>query len=616
MRPALAWLCCCASLVTFTTPAAPSTGPSTRPADPYATYHTVLTATVAKPLSAAALKSAGQPAYLGIATTVDAKNRITVQSVDPGSPAASAGIQPRDIIIGPAGHPRFFNVEEMHEWLQGRLPGDTVKLQVARMGKEIDFTITLIPTSRPLRLSGTRAVMGVQLRDATEGEGGAIIDQVTPNMPAATAGMKPGDIIVSLNGVAVAARQALNDALANFSPDDEVKLTVKRGDKLEDLKVKLAADQRLPNIQDAMNRLPGYFKRDTYRLALIGVEFPDIKRNPRIRTRDWEDALFSLGSYTKTSATSQPVYGSMNDFYREDSAGAFHVEGKMFDYVEVSKKRAEYGFGTGDNQKMMPEALDKLYAREGKDCLAGYDGIAFIYAGERPQTTRGGLFWPHKGNVSHEGKRWNYLIVQEGGSRMTNISVFTHEFGHMLGLPDLYARPENPGSEGLGTWCLMSNQNPNGRPQHMGAWCKEQLGWLKPAMIDPTVPQKLVLGPVEGSSRECFKVLARADGSEYFLLENRRKTGFDTDLAGEGLLIWRVMNNRPFLEESHGVEGPLGPRSFPQMVPFPSQANHSFTPFTTPSSRAQLGGGMPVFITEIERHNDGKVTFAVGYEYY
>jgi len=73
-------------------------------------------------------------------------------------------------------------------------------------------------------------------------EGGAIIDQVTPNMPAATAGMKPGDIIVSLNGVAVAARQALNDALANFSPDDEVKLTVKRGDKLEDLKVKLAAD--------------------------------------------------------------------------------------------------------------------------------------------------------------------------------------------------------------------------------------------------------------------------------------------------------------------------------------------------------------------------------------
>jgi hypothetical protein len=54
------------------------------------------------------------------------------------------------------------------------------------------------------------------------------------------------------------------------------------------------------------------------------------------------------------------------------------------------------------------------------------------------------------------------------------------------------------------------------------------------------------------------KVLARPDGSEYFLLENRRKKGFDVSLPAEGLLIWRVIANRPILEESHGVEGPSG----------------------------------------------------------
>ena len=114
------------------------------------------------------------------------------------------------------------------------------------------------------------------------------------------------------------------------------------------------------------------------------------------------------------------------------------------------------------------------------------------------------------------------------------------------------------------------SQLPNGRPQHMSAWCKEQLGWLKPTVIDPTVQQKLVLSPVEGSSRECFKVLVRPDGSEYYLLTNRHKTGFDSDLPGEGLLIWRVIGGRPFLVAAHGIKGPAASRSFLYEVPFPA----------------------------------------------
>ena len=96
---------------------------------------------------------------------------------------------------------------------------------------------------------------------------------------------------------------------------------------------------------------------------------------------------------------------------------------------------------------------------------------------------------------------------------MTDISVACHESGHILGLPDLYAQPENPGSEGVGVWCAMSNQLGNGRPQHFSAWSKEQLGWIKPAVIDPTVKQKLILAPVGDSPKECFKVLARLDGT-------------------------------------------------------------------------------------------------------
>ena len=133
--------------------------------------------------------------------------------------------------------------------------------------------------------------------------------------------------------------------------------------------------------------------------------------------------------------------------------------------------------------------------------------------------------------------------------------------------------------------------------------------------FDPTVKQKLVLAPIEGSATECYKVLVRPDGSEYFLLENRRKHRFDSELPGEGLLIWRVVNGRPILEESHGIEGPPGPISQLTAVPYPSPANNAFTPDTTPSSRSPLGGGLPVHITEIKRLADGRITFQIGYEF-
>ena len=109
--------------------------------------------------------------------------------------------------------------------------------------------------------------------------------------------------------------------------------------------------------------------------------------------------------------------------------------------------------------------------------------------------------------------------------------------------------------------------------------------------------------------------LVRPDGSEYFLLEVRKKTGFDVDLPGEGLLVWRVVNDRPILEEAHGIEGPAGPTTHLAAVPFPSAANTSFTADTTPSSRSPLGGGLPVWITNIRKLPDGRITFHIGYEY-
>ena len=463
---------------------------------------------------------------------------------------------------------------------------------------------------------------------ARDDNGNLSILHVEPNSPAARQGLQPGDIIVKLAGKPLDNADTLRDELLARSPGDKLQLDVLRGEEPLEIGVTLTAPSRPltadaaePGPMNPLTKKGGWdtrnannWKKDVYHLAVVMIEYPDVKHNDKVSIKHWEESLFSKGVYTKKSVTGQTVYGSMNDYYHEISYAKFRVEGKVFEPVLVTKKRTDYAQTA--KQALLIEALDKLLERDGKDALARYDGVFFMHAGGRVQGLRGGIYWPHRATVTHQGKRWAYFICPEGGGQMGNISVICHEFGHMLGLPDLYARPENPGSEGVGVWCAMSNQVGNGRPQHFSAWSKEQLGWLQPTVIAPTTPQKLILSPVYKSPKECYKVLVRADGSEYFLLENRNHTGFDTSLPAQGLLVWRVVRGRPILEESHGVTGPSGPRVYPQSVPFPSKSNDAFTPFTIPSSRAQLGGGMPVHITNIRRLPDGRITFFVGYEFF
>lgn len=307
------------------------------------------------------------------------------------------------------------------------------------------------------------------------------------------------------------------------------------------------------------------FHRPVYRLAVVTVEFPDAKHNVKITRKDWEKALFSTGTYQEKSVTGQRVYGSLNDYYQEQSCGAFRVEGKVFDYVQVQRERAEYT----DRCALLTEVLDTLSARDGKDAFKEFDGIFFVYAGGRFALAPGGLYWPHRATLNYQGRRWAYFICPEGGEQMASISVVAHEFGHLLGLPDLYGS----GSAGLGVWCTMAlGHGERGRPLHLSAWCKEQMGWLRPAVIDPRVRQKLILSPVEGAATECFKVLLTADGSAYLLLENRAAKGFDREIPNERLLIWRVSGGRPLLED----------RAAP--------------------------------ITDIRRLKDGRITFQIGCE--
>jgi M6 family metalloprotease-like protein len=608
--------------------ALPAVAADTKPKAPdLPGYKTVKEATPADPKTFAAVATVKlvTPGFVGI--ELAAAGKPTIDDVAPESPAEKAGLKTGDVLTK-IGSDAVSAAGAARDKLRGLAADTKVTLTVERDGKPVEVSVNPKPTSKPLSSSTPtgRALLGVRVGDEVKG-GGVAIESVTSGGAADKAGVKSKDTLLQIDDLKIEPNRSLTEILAAKKPGDVVTVFLKRDDKDVEVKATLTAEPTAGGRGGAGggwdDRLPRAWAKPTYKLAVIGIEYPDQKHNEKITDKDWDKSLFSLGEYTGKSATGQTVHGSMNDYYKEISYGQFKVQGSFVGWVEVSKKRMEYqsgnGVGSGQKTALLTETMDKFLAKKGKDALADYDGVFFLFAGGRVQTTRGSLYWPHRATFRHNNKSWPYFIVQEGGERMTDISVFCHEFGHMLGLPDLYARPEQPGMEGVGVWCAMSQQLPNGRPQHFSAWSKEQLGWLKPTMIDPRVKQKLVLSPIEDSNCECVKVPLKADGSEYLLLENRKKKGFDTELPAEGLLIWRVIpgnqTQRVFLEEAHGIEGPTGPRSATGAVPFPSPANDSFTPFTTPSSKAQTGGGFDVHITNVRRLPDGRVTFHIGYQY-
>lgn len=66
-------------------------------------------------------------------------------------------------------------------------------------------------------------------------------------------------------------------------------------------------------------------------------------------------------------------------------------------------------------------------------------------------------------------------------SEYTDTSTFIHEFGHSIGLPDIYSRTSN---NSTGPWEVMSHTS-SPRAQNLSAWSRMMLGWLRPAVILP-----------------------------------------------------------------------------------------------------------------------------------
>ena len=189
----------------------------------------------------------------------------------------------------------------------------------------------------------------------------------------------------------------------------------------------------------------------------------------------------------------------------------------------------------------------------------GYvDNVCFVVSGSPGGWSN--LLWPHMWSLYSQyayinGKRvytYNFQLQNSLKSGGGDVGVLCHEMFHALGSPDLYHYSMD-GLHPVGTWDVMEyDSNP---PQHMGAYMKYRYGTWISSIPSITTSGTYTLNPLSSSSSgNCYKIASPLSGTEYFLVEYRRKTGsyFENTLPGEGLLVYRINTNEAGYGNSNG----------------------------------------------------------------
>jgi len=208
------------------------------------------------------------------------------------------------------------------------------------------------------------------------------------------------------------------------------------------------------------------------------------------------------------------------------------------------------------------------------------DNVFIYYAGyNEAEHGPSNTIWPHRwaiypqslfpsgynytgtvASVTFNGKRvLDYACTSElkgaSGTNMCGVGTFCHEFGHVLGLPDYY---DTAGTNlnTLNSWDIMDagNYNNQGRtPPTYSVYDRFFLGYLTPEQ--ESVSANLSLNPIyQGKTppvntiNQAFLLSSTSHNlsgtspvpGEFFLLEYRQKTGWDTYLPAEGMCVWHI----------------------------------------------------------------------------
>lgn len=326
------------------------------------------------------------------------------------------------------------------------------------------------------------------------------------------------------------------------------------------------------------------------------VKFEGYSEQTADSVRQVFDDIVNLPGYTNDWG----AIGSVHDYYYDQSNGLFDLEFDVIGPVNLSKEASFYGknqngfdINAGHMVVECCEAVDSFvnFADYDWDGDGSVEEVFILYAG-RGESSGGGTntIWPHMWTLqeSHEeneeipeqiildDKVINVYAcsneIYKKGVPM-GIGVICHEFSHCLGLPDIY--DTNTGiNYGMGNWSILDHGTYNG-PNHLGwipagftSYERNFAGWLDYTPLEnDTIVKRMI--PINEPDAEAYIIVNDSTPTEYYLLENRNKTRWDSYIPGQGMLIMHVdFDQRLWDENNVNATGDLIGNYHPRLTIF------------------------------------------------
>lgn len=360
-------------------------------------------------------------------------------------------------------------------------------------------------------------------------------------------------------------------------------------------------------------------------LLIILVSFAD---RAFTYTREDFDSLASQPGYNRNGAT-----GSVKDYYYDVSFGSLNLNPTVVGPYTLSQPMAYYGanasyFSDVNPKEMISEGCaladnDVDFSQFDMNNDGIIDAVHVIFAGAGEASTgEGDAIWPHRWSIyaydsldiTFDGVtlRDYSCSAEKMGSGMDGIGTICHEFGHVLGLPDLYDTDyEGSGGQAtaVNTWSIMASgsyNNYSNTPASFTAYEKYRLNWLELDTL--SLAGEYLLPPLMDSNKAY--IITTPYENEFFIFENRQQSSWDTYIPNSGGLIFHVKQEGDYnincdpnyqkydIEEAdrNDDESTLSTDVFPSV-----QYNNFFTDYSLPNSILWSGETLNKPITRITR---------------